>query len=1412
MPDAIADAEVEAFHLRLDGLSSPSRARALALLEQLEEPTRRELDAANAAHHKAHRELETAESVLAAAQAAMERASAVQATRQTEATAANQAARKHVLSSLNGDTSTTTLEEEVLTQLVQSQPALHALLGASPSDSRLTEELRAHAGGVLKSLDGVLRRRRAIASRHPPSSKVESDHHEALARSAREGRPLRIPADRHPRARAPAAAYLTLAQEGRLHAVRLADMRTRALPLSGGVMSGVLVAPVYPFEMAQADGASSSGVCALLQADGGGSCRVRVHACPPDEAAQLRAGRRVCILHVWLTMGGDGWPCIRVDDAATLHYDKTPEALIRAIGQLVASHADPDGGVVRRATEAKEAGSAAFRSGRFAEAHEMYTRGISVLLLAGDVPIASDLGLAAHTGGTDADDGAGSLREAPILLRSSDPAAVALAVSLLTNRSATALKLRRPFRALCDADAAASLAPSAKVAFRRAQALLSIGHSHLAISTLRPYSENDTELRRLSVQAEAHRDGTIARVRGAATDAPTTDGAPPRYIASMVLARLPPSAPSASRGEDDDDEAMEGGGEAPTASGVGWAAVESIGEGALVMCEPAAALAEAAAGGSSSSTAIAMRVARGELSPLAAAVGGLLSRGGAVADELRDLLCALQPEAEDAAEAEGLVGADDGAGAAEIGWLEEAALVHSRLRHQSGAPFANLSNLDVATASRVQAAVRALGQQVSSRADGESVQCGVGLFPLSALCTHSCRPNAAVMGYDAITRTLIIRAVRRIAPGEHVSVACIDLSSGFIGHHRRRFLHSARGAPCRCEVCNAPVGSILHQRECLELSLVNPRTDKRSVDEVIVPADPYAPPERLRYTCVSDGSDGGMDAATAAEAVKAARASFEALRSPFELGSFQPGCHAARVAERQARTLLGPCHHLWGLWVEAATALAGGANDTELLCMAYKKREAMETEMHRMGESDIRLLMQYAVAQGLGSSEATAAFQAAFELDRIACGEDADVFAARWAPPMAKRVRAAAAAAARASPEEDDDGGADPPPASLSHPTSPNGHSAAEALLAEAKAAEAKAAEAAAAAERLRAAAAAAAATAAQAEPPPVKAAVTPVNPAVSQAGTPRMHALADALSATEASMACALAEQRIKQWVRTRYADGVPSADEHEAFAYAGFDSAPTAPSRELLTDVWMVEHVLSPSECDTVLAAVEAAASRRGGWDRDRHGTYPTTDMPLRDVPEAEALVRSAVFRNVIRPLARHYLPAHFLPELLEWQDAFFVKYDATPGAQRDLNMHTDGSIFSFNLLLNDPSDFQGGGTLFEPTGMVVRPPRRGTAIGHSGQVRHAGVAITSGRRYLLVGFIGCAKHAFATRGAGWQAAAAREAFLKFGKGAWERGAYVEPTLVRAEEPPGGVPPVRPPHVEQKAPAAPIEYVPVD
>jgi hypothetical protein len=120
---------------------------------------------------------------------------------------------------------------------------------------------------------------------------------------------------------------------------------------------------------------------------------------------------------------------------------------------------------------------------------------------------------------------------------------------------------------------------------------------------------------------------------------------------------------------------------------------------------------------------------------------------------------------------------------------------------------------------------------------------------------------------------------------------------------------------------------------------------------------------------------------------------------------------------------------------------------------------------------------------------------------------------------------------------------------------------------------------------------------------------------------------------------------------------------------------------------------------------------------------------------------------------------------------------RYSAAPGEQRDLTIHTDGSLFSFNLLLGEPSDFDGGGTFFEPTKRTVSPPRGG-AVAHSGHVRHGGAPISRGVRHLLVGFVGVAPYPYAVGDTGsastptcWAARAARRAFLKFGAAAWER-----------------------------------------
>ena len=110
--------------------------------------------------------------------------------------------------------------------------------------------------------------------------------------------------------------------------------------------------------------------------------------------------------------------------------------------------------------------------------------------------------------------------------------------------------------------------------------------------------------------------------------------------------------------------------------------------------------------------------------------------------------------------------------------------------------------------------------------------------------------------------------------------------------------------------------------------------------------------------------------------------------------------------------------------------------------------------------------------------------------------------------------------------------------------------------------------------------------------------------------------------------------------------------------------------------------------------------------------------------------------------------------------------------------MDLHADGSLFTFNLLLTDPSSFEGGGTIFTHPGgdgHTVTVPR-GAALVHSGGRVHGGREITQGTRNLLVGFMGLPRQTpdrprdgpFSPNAC---AVAARESFYKFGDGAWSR-----------------------------------------
>jgi predicted 2-oxoglutarate/Fe(II)-dependent dioxygenase YbiX len=66
----------------------------------------------------------------------------------------------------------------------------------------------------------------------------------------------------------------------------------------------------------------------------------------------------------------------------------------------------------------------------------------------------------------------------------------------------------------------------------------------------------------------------------------------------------------------------------------------------------------------------------------------------------------------------------------------------------------------------------------------------------------------------------------------------------------------------------------------------------------------------------------------------------------------------------------------------------------------------------------------------------------------------------------------------------------------------------------------------------------------------------------------------------------------------------------------------------------------------------------------------------------------------------------------------------------------MHRDGSFLSFNILLSHAADFEGGGTYFDDG--LTAYLEQGDILIHSSKIKHAGLPITKGTRYLLVGFL--------------------------------------------------------------------------
>jgi hypothetical protein len=161
----------------------------------------------------------------------------------------------------------------------------------------------------------------------------------------------------------------------------------------------------------------------------------------------------------------------------------------------------------------------------------------------------------------------------------------------------------------------------------------------------------------------------------------------------------------------------------------------------------------------------------------------------------------------------------------------------------------------------------------------------------------------------------------------------------------------------------------------------------------------------------------------------------------------------------------------------------------------------------------------------------------------------------------------------------------------------------------------------------------------------------------------------------------------------------------------------------------------ILTADECNRIVQEAETVASKMD-WTRNRHGNFPTTDLPLVELPQTLEHLKLLLAERIYPLLQAQF--GHYLPDAtkLRVADGFVVKYDAA-GGQTELKPHRDGSVLSFNIALNPATDFEGGGTWFASLQDAIKIDQ-GEMVSHASALYHGGHGITSGKRYILVAFV--------------------------------------------------------------------------
>lgn len=170
----------------------------------------------------------------------------------------------------------------------------------------------------------------------------------------------------------------------------------------------------------------------------------------------------------------------------------------------------------------------------------------------------------------------------------------------------------------------------------------------------------------------------------------------------------------------------------------------------------------------------------------------------------------------------------------------------------------------------------------------------------------------------------------------------------------------------------------------------------------------------------------------------------------------------------------------------------------------------------------------------------------------------------------------------------------------------------------------------------------------------------------------------------------------------------------------------------------------LFTPEECQILIDEADGISEdkntkewieggARYGTPSDRVGAL----MPLERMPKSFKLINEKLLPQIFGSVLKAYDCCANHPSDLRLGGARVVRYDAAAN-QVELGMHRDFLALTVNIALNDPAEFEGGGTVVEALSETPIRLQKGHALIHPGDVRHAGSSITSGTRYVLVLFL--------------------------------------------------------------------------